>query len=256
MYYEISRMLSISPKLKEQMLRWSGPDVGTTISIRCCWKLFPNFVCWMCCSNVLWCPQGCCSLQLLDLSKCAKVGDTGVTGIVFACSATLNTLILEDCPKIGDASIIAVGDCCPSLQILLLGGCRLLSDLALDAYFKKHTNLLKTLQVEYCTKLTDNGIRAIFANCQSLESLDIRCCSLLTDRCVDNLRAGENCLRELKISGCSGFTSEGLSKVAESCPQLTLLEAKYCDHITIETMVGIVFPIGCKVVLDKARILF
>ena len=160
--------------------------------------------------------------------------------------------MLEDCPQVGDASVIAAGECCQSLHILLLGGCRLLSDLAVDAtYFGRHTHL-RTLRVEYCLKLTDNAIKSIFANCPSLKILDIRCCSLLTDRCFDTLRLGANCLKELKISGCSGIISAGILKVATSCPQLSLLEAKYCEHITTVSviLIGLALPDGCKVILD------
>jgi F-box/leucine-rich repeat protein 2/20 len=172
----------------------------------------------------------------------------GLKSVIQACSATLHTLVLEDCPQVGDASVIAAGECCRALQVLLLGGCRLLSDLAVDAYFRKHTNL-RTLRV-------DNGIKSVFANCPSLECLDIRCCSLLTDRCFETLRLGANCLKELKISGCSGVTGAGIQKVAASCPHLSLLEAKYCDHISTVHVIGTPLPDGCKVILDSETLVF
>ena len=179
----------------------------------------------------------------------------GLKSVFQACSATLHTLVLEDCPQVGDASVIAAGECCRSLQVLLLGGCRNLSDLAVDAYFRKHTNL-RTSPVEYCLKLTDNGIKSVFANCPSLECLDIRCYSLLTDRCFETLRLGANCLKELKISGCSGVTGAGIQKVAASCPHLSLLEAKYCDHISTVNIIGTPLPDGCKVILDSETLVF
>lgn len=189
------------------------------------------------------------------MAKCGKVGDIGVKSIVHACSTFLHTLVLEDCPQVGDVGVIAAGECCQSLHTLLLGGCRLLSDFALDAYFRRHTNLTN-LQVEFCMKLTDNGIKVVFANCPSLEVLDVRCCFLLTDMCFETLRLGENCIKELRISGCCGITSKGVKKVAESCPQLTFIEAKYCTHISTNTIVSIAFLDGCRVVLDKETLLF
>lgn len=68
---------------------------------------------------------------------------------------------------------------------------------------------LLEIRLQWCTGITDAGIRSLVRNCPKLRLLDLKSCAV-TDSGL--LSISELCteLRELDLSWCAGFSEEGL----------------------------------------------
>ncbi|EFJ17589.1 hypothetical protein SELMODRAFT_420841 [Selaginella moellendorffii] len=193
--------------------------------------------------------RGCCKLQLLDLGKCVKVGDSGVASLAGSCPA-LKGINLLDCSKLTDESIASLARQCWSLESLLLGGCRNLTDASIQVVAKERGQVLKHLQLDWCSEVTDESLVAIFSGCDVLERLDAQSCAKITDLSLDALR-NPGFLRELRLNHCPNISNAGIVKIAECCPRLELLELEQCFQVTREGIEAGGFPSACKIVLTK-----
>lgn len=68
---------------------------------------------------------------------------------------------------------------------------------------------LLEIRLQWCTGITDKGVRSLVRNCPKLRLLDLKSCAVTDDSLAS---IAEMCteLRELDLSWCPGFSEEGL----------------------------------------------
>ncbi|KAL1832694.1 hypothetical protein ACET3Z_002345 [Daucus carota] len=195
--------------------------------------------------------KGCQKIKCLDFSKCNNVGDTGICGISKTCAASLKILKLSDCYKLGDESMLSLAKYCNNLEVLIIGGCRNLSDKSIKLVATACSVNLKILQMDWCLNVSDSLVNCILLQCRSLEILDINCCDEVTDAAFQGLgsEGSELSLKILKVSNCSKITVVGLGMLLGSCKTLEYLDVRSCPHIQKSACdeAGLQFPTCCKI---------
>lgn len=196
--------------------------------------------------------SGCRQLKYLDLNKCTHVGDAGISSVSEACSASLRTLKILDCYKVGDDAMSILAKVCKSIETLIIGGCRDITDepiksLALSCHYS-----LKNLRMDWCLSITDSSLSCILMHCKNLEALDVGCCEEVTDGAFGGLGKGEDYaakLKVLKVSNCSKITVAGIAIILDSCKLLEYLDVRSCPHVTKAGLdeAGLQIPEACKV---------
>lgn len=194
---------------------------------------------------------GCQKIKYLDVNKCSNVGDDGICSVSQACSYSLKTLKLLDCYKIGDESILSLAKCCKNLEMLLIGGCRDVSDLSINSLATACGQSLKYLRMDWCVNVSDSSLSCILSHCRNLEALDIGCCEEVSDAAFQGL--GNNGfqlgLKVLKVSNCPKITVVGIGLLLEFCNSLEYLDVRACPNVTKAGCdeAGLLFPNYCKV---------
>lgn len=194
---------------------------------------------------------GCQRIKHLNINKCSNVGDVGVSSVSKACSSSLKTLKLLDCYKLGDKSILSLAEFCKYLEILIIGGCRDISDKSIKLLAAALSHNLTVLQMDWCLNVSDSSLSYIFSQCVNLEVLDIGCCEEVTDAAFELLGSvkGELHLKVLKARNCPKITVAGISMILKSCNSLEYLDVRSCPHVTKVGCdeAGLQFPDCCKV---------
>lgn len=74
---------------------------------------------------------------------------------------------------------------------------------------------LLEIRLQWCSGITDKGVRSLVRSCPKLRLLDLKSCAAVTDDSL--LSISEMCseLRELDLSWCPGFSEEGLLQLVE-----------------------------------------
>jgi hypothetical protein len=132
---------------------------------------------------------------------------------------------LYTCFGLTGIDLAALGAGCPHLTTVEMMDAEVTDD---GIQKVARNGALRTLCVEGCVELTDEGLQAVVAFCPHLESVDLSACDELTDATL--LAIGQHCsnLRELNIVE-TDVTDEGLRAIAEGCPLLETLNASQCD---------------------------
>ncbi|KAF3455964.1 hypothetical protein FNV43_RR00607 [Rhamnella rubrinervis] len=195
--------------------------------------------------------NGCQGIRFLDINKCSNIGDVGVCIVSEACSSSLKIFKLLDCYKIGDVSISSLGRFCKSLETLIVGGCRDISDDSIISLAIACKNSLKNLRMDWCLNISDSSLSCILTECVNLEALDIGCCEEVTDVAFEGLISRENelTLKVLKVSNCPKITVAGIRMLLDKCVSLEYLDVRSCAQITeaLCSEAGLQFPDCCKV---------
>jgi hypothetical protein len=132
---------------------------------------------------------------------------------------------LYTCFGLTDHDLAALGAGCPHLTTVEMMDAEVTDD---GIQKVARNGALRTLCVEGCVELTDEGLQAVVAFCPLLESVDLSACDELTDATL--IAIGQHCpnLRELNIVE-TDVTDEGLQAIAAGCPLLETLNASQCD---------------------------
>jgi hypothetical protein len=85
---------------------------------------------------------------------------------------------------------------------------------------------LQSLNIDGCSKITDEGIRAVASGLPRLQSLNIEYCDNITDEGIRALANGLPQLQSLTINDCGNITDEGISALANGCTQLHSLNIR------------------------------
>ncbi|KAH8417588.1 hypothetical protein KR222_002374 [Zaprionus bogoriensis] len=187
------------------------------------------------------------SLQTLTMAYCRALTGRGlVEGLTEEINYTLQDLNLEDVCFIDESSICTMLERLPNLRRLSLDNCRqATTDLTLSTIFK-HQKLLRTLQLDHCNRITDNGFigfgkRPYPISClRGLRTLSVRGCRSLTDRTLRRaLHLPE--LLQLSLDYCNRMTKGGIEAVTLKCPALKMLSVSSCsllDDDAVRVMVA------------------
>nr|GMD82754.1 EIN3-binding F-box protein 1-like [Ipomoea batatas] len=211
--------------------------------------------------------SNCSKLKTLSVAKCMSVKDLPPQTPLLSPCGSLRSLSIRNCPGFGSTSLAMVGELCPQLHHLDLGGlcgitdagllpllnsceaglvkvnlsdCPNLTDEVVLALVRLHGQTLEVLNLDSCQKITDASLVAVADNCILLRDLDVSRCSI-TDSGVAALSHGVQInLQILSLSGCfmvSDKSVGSLQKLGKSLVGLNLQRCSSLGSSAIELLV-------------------
>lgn len=99
---------------------------------------------------------------------------------------------------------------------------------------------LMTLNIAYCSNMTDKGVECIAATCKSMTAIDISGCTKMTDEALRLLATCCSCISNVKMAYCHNMTDVSLHHMAQEL-WIETLDVSHCTRISdvgIHTLVG------------------
>ncbi|VDI09504.1 Hypothetical predicted protein [Mytilus galloprovincialis] len=157
--------------------------------------------------------------------------------------------ILNDCTKLNSFYLFnghtSNGAFMVSEKDLLLAELTIHSNLLDDEGLQNitgRTKILKLLNIEQSSGITDCGMVQVTQNCPSLENISFGNPSNSENISNRTLFAvAENCslLKSLSTTGCRNIDDDGIIEIAKSCRHLTLLTLNGCTELRDESLFAI-----------------
>ncbi|KAI8373129.1 uncharacterized protein BYT42DRAFT_579288 [Radiomyces spectabilis] len=185
------------------------------------------------------------NLQSLDLNSCWLLTDQSLTLLAASCPL-LTKLDLSNCRKITNHGLLTWLEKKAERRFgglidLTLSYCKNLTDLTMGALVEFSNTTLRSLNLQRCTKITDEGFRSwnitVFP---ALEEIVLTDCSFLTDEAIANLVAAAPNLRRLSISFCCALSDTAIEEVAK-LQWLEVLDASFCGAAVSDASVHTLF---------------
>lgn len=211
--------------------------------------------------------SNCSKLKTLSVTKCMAVKDLPPQTRLLSPCGSLRYLSIRNCPGFGSVSLAMLGELCPRLHHLDLGGlcgitdagllpllnrceaglvkvnlsdCPNLTDEVVLALVRLHGPTLEVLSLDGCQKITNASLVAVAENCVLLNDLDVSKCSV-TDSGIAALSRGVQInLQVLSLSGCfmvSDKSVPSLKKLGKSLVGLNLQRCNSLSSNAIEVLV-------------------
>ncbi|TQD99840.1 hypothetical protein C1H46_014578 [Malus baccata] len=147
--------------------------------------------------SVLSLARFCKNLETLVIGGCRDISDASIKLLAVSCKSNLKNLRMDWCLNISDSSLCCILARCRNLEVLNIGCCEEVTDVAFQGLNGRgDTELsLKFLKVSNCPKVTVAGIAMVLDKCETLEYLDVRSCPYITKAgCEEGgLRFPERC---------------------------------------------------------------
>nr|CCA22722.1 conserved hypothetical protein [Albugo laibachii Nc14] len=163
-------------------------------------------------------------LENLDLSFCPQFKAADAQLFTMKCSK-LTSLNLSGLVSLDTLNVTSIIETCPHLIKLHLGFCRELSDSTLRFIATKLA--LQDLNIERCSKMTDDGLLALIDDNFTLQTLNISSCKLITDIVILSLMKSCPRLRQLNIELCSQLTQANIVALRRKRPALCVHYSEY-----------------------------
>jgi hypothetical protein len=144
---------------------------------------------------------GRCNLKVLRAWEWNQINDELTRAILKVCP-NLTVLDCRNCEWLTDATLAVCTQHCPLLEVCILTGCQLVTNGAVEALVVAHGARLRELHFGGCKQLGDAVIFATAEHCPLLR----------------------------RVSLPQGVTDAAVVKLAENCPQLTHLDARYAAN--------------------------
>lgn len=149
-------------------------------------------------------------LEWLSLCGCVSLPDLGLIQLENF-GSKLHTLYLDCCFKVTDIGLSSVAKGCPSLSFVSLYRCSI-SDNGLEL-LAKSCLVLKDLNLEWCSHITDSGVCSVTNNCRILRAIKISHCEKIKGvgfkGCSQTLTCLEADFCKLEPEGIMGIISGG-----------------------------------------------
>ncbi|XP_058102502.1 F-box/LRR-repeat protein 12 [Magnolia sinica] len=116
------------------------------------------------------------------------------------------------------------------LNSISLAGCTELPDSALTQLRSSGSNL-RTLFLDCCFGITDNGLSLVFAGCPALVSVSLYRCNV-TDVGLEILAKSCPTLERVNLSYCTLLSDHGIGALSRECLKLRAMTISYCRGIT------------------------
>ena len=201
------------------------------------------------------------SLTEIELGRCTKVTDTGITSLVQN-APYLRMLGLRRCRRISDVAVSAIGKHCVELRELSLKKCERVSDMGVAELV--HCKKLEVLQLGHLSNLTDVSISQL-CKLTSLKMLSLRGCKLVHDIAIQKLTEGCRNLERIDLADCNEIGNDSLLAIAANCPQSRMFMLNNCNCLTDSGIVALIkncplmeklFCTGCRDISDGSLIHF
>ena len=150
------------------------------------------------------------NLETLDFSVCSRLTDQGLQNWLQICGSELKTLVLYGTSITGEGIAVLKGKLA-NLETLDLSWCSSLTDQGLREWLQICGSGLKTLDLE-CTYVTGEGLSVLRGT--ELKTLNLSCTNA-TGKGLSVLRGKLN-LENLCLGYCS-FTDQGLQECCQIC---------------------------------------
>ena len=136
----------------------------------------------------------------------------------------------HDSPKIQPFHLHRLLTRFQGLSSLSLSGCTELPDSGL-APLQNFGSNLRTLYLDCCFGITDEGFSLLACACPSLTSISLYRCNI-TDTGLDALAESCSSLHNVKLSYCSLISDLGIRSMSQKCRQLRQVTISYCRNLT------------------------
>eukprot|EP00123_Amoebidium_parasiticum_P009699 comp19652_c1_seq1/m.23252 comp19652_c1_seq1/g.23252 ORF comp19652_c1_seq1/g.23252 comp19652_c1_seq1/m.23252 type:complete len:843 (-) comp19652_c1_seq1:706-3234(-) len=209
--------------------------------------------------------EGCRHLESLNVGHCKKITDTSVCQLANLCTGLmslnltycknltatslhyvlarlrmLRSLVLVRCTGItNDAFKLFQDNKAYELEHLVLADLFYLDDAALECIVA-NTPILKTLNLGFCSGLTEGALGVVGRHCVQLRHLDMSSCSnAVSDTGVAMLLAEENgacaSLHSVVFKSNARLTDDAVTQLDQACPHLNYLNVSSCKNVTEKT---------------------
>lgn len=180
-------------------------------------------------------------------ARLSKIQNADVEYVARMCP-NLTTLRLNDC-DITDESLFALSQNCPQLLSLNVAYCSAITNAGVVA-LSQGCRQLMYLNLSDCEKITDNGVIALAQGCPQLTSLYLQCCENITDAGVIALAQGCPQLLSFELTTSKHITDASIIAIAQACPKLTNINLAYCRNITTRSVIALAYECSELSVLD------
>eukprot|EP00099_Drosophila_melanogaster_P022762 NP_650335.1 uncharacterized protein Dmel_CG12402, isoform A [Drosophila melanogaster] len=185
-------------------------------------------------------------LEALTMAYCRELTGTGLLqGLAGDINYSLQELHLEETIFLDESSMCQLLERLPNLRRLSLDNCRQAVTDRTMATICQYQTRLRNLNIEYCMKITDQGLMGYgdtpypISRLRGLKELNLRGCRNVTDSSLMvGLKLPE--LRALSLGYCNRLTSEGFEALTQNCPSLEALCVSSCMAVDDETVLNIV----------------
>lgn len=138
-----------------------------------------------------------------------------------------------------DAGLLAIASRFRSFSMLDAEGALELSDAGVTSFLAGQAYPLETVNLSFCTKVTDASLMAVATACPGLQELSVRQCYQVTDYGVEAVARGCHGLRVLQVEHCSTISDYAVVTVARQCRLMEHLGLEHCSHITDASTIAI-----------------
>lgn len=182
-------------------------------------------------------------LTSLRLERCQSLSPESVSHFPL----TLTDLSLAHCEWVSDQCLRALVRRCRALASVSLRHCRCVTDYGVAAFAdaseaKSTLSTLTTLDISYCTKVTDMGVLAVVTRASRLRVLLAAGLPLLEGGAIQGLtRTPTSSLETLDVSDCAHLSAAGMSHLvrAYANTRLTDLNASSCAQLSDDVLVAL-----------------
>jgi hypothetical protein len=180
------------------------------------------------------------SLAVLNMKDCIHITDTTLRGLQLRCSK-IHTLVLQGCHLLTDRalefmyeteidSVNNVFPLCDSFKTLNVASCLKFSAAGLTSLFGK-CGVLEDVDLSGVTCVNDALVQSLCELCPTVQKLCLRRCIYVSDMALCHM-ASALWLEHLDISHCSKITNTGIEVLSVACNGLISLTAKRVRKLT------------------------
>ena len=157
------------------------------------------------------------TLTSLNLSGAEKVSDRGIHSLS-PCIAALQTLYVDNAYQISSDGLSVIAKYGNKLQNLSLAGCLKIDGVGF-AIIGQGCRELRHLNLSGC-RVKPWSFMKIFDSCKQIETLDVSYCSMITDDEIKILSESCRGLRRINLRECKLVSDVGLTFLSQGCPDL------------------------------------
>ncbi|XP_062192491.1 uncharacterized protein LOC133895984 isoform X2 [Phragmites australis] len=153
------------------------------------------------------------------------------------CMPLLRKISLKGNYRLSDKGLDTIISAAPSLSVLNLCECSLLTSSGIEILANKLHSVLRELYIDDCINVEAMMILPVLQKIKHLEVLSMSGIQSVCDKFVNELIPvhGSN-IRELAFAGCSKLTSSSIKTIGENCPQLSSLDLRNLNRLRDSAM--------------------
>ncbi|TVU05627.1 hypothetical protein EJB05_48796 [Eragrostis curvula] len=153
------------------------------------------------------------------------------------CMPLLTKISLKGNYRLSDNGLETIVSAAPSLNVLNLSECSLLTSSGIEILAEKLHSVLRELYIDDCINVDAMMILPALQKIQHLEVLSMSGIQSVCDKFVNELIPvhGSN-IRELAFAGCLKLTSSSIKTIGQNCPRLSSLDLRNLNRLRDSAM--------------------